>query len=478
MTAIDHSQLSQHLSGSTAVAAPCVYLIHGQEMLVERSAEQVVCHILGDADRDISVEAVEGLAENIPDVIEQLNTFSLLSGPKIVLFKDAKLFDAASGQKRLLDQIIVDHEAGNLPKSAQRLLQLCGRLAFDLDDARQGRASFKTLHGAVGSAAVTQMVDYCLSRQWQPAPVQDAAGQLRSAIERGFPPSHYLIVSVNAKVPKNQKLYKTIAKIGWVIDCHVPMGERRADKMAQDTVLRQALTQQLARAEKKLAPGLFEKLCDLTGFDLRTFTQNVEKLIDYSGERAEISVEDIHHVLRRTKSDPVFQLTNAVADRNSVQALFYLNALLKAQWHPLQILAAIANQVRKLLLAKDFAVGSGQAYWSAGMSYAQFQQSVMPAVQAYDAHTRETLDQWNSGRPDDTPMAKKGPLKSTEFALAPNPNSAYPVYQTLLKSEKFTLHELVAALETISQSDVRLKSTGQDPALVIKKTIADICKGR
>ncbi len=477
MTAIDHSQLTQHLSGSAAAAVPCAFLIHGQEMLVERSAEQVVCHILGDADRDISVEAVEGLAENIPDAIEQLNTFSLLSGPKIILFKDAKLFDIAGGQKRLLDQIIADQEAGNLPKSAQRLLQLCGRLALDLDAARQGRAGFKALHDAVGARAVTQIVDYCLSQQWQPASVQDSAEHLRHALERGFPPNHYLIVTVNAKVPKNQKLYKTMAKTGWVIDCHVPTGERRADKMAQDTVLRQALTQQLARAGKKPAPGLFEKLYDLTGFDLRTFTHNVEKLIDYSGESAELSVDDIDHVLRRTKSDPVFQLTNAVADRNLSQALFYLHALLKTQWHPLQILAAIANQVRKLLLAKDFAVGRGQSCWSRGMSYAQFQQSVMPVIQAYDTHTRETLDQWNSGN-QEIPKGKKGPLKNTEFALASNPNSAYPVYQTLLKSEKYTLHELVAALEILSQSDVRLKSTGQDPALVIKKTIADICKGR
>jgi putative membrane protein len=38
-----------------------------------------------------------------------------------------------------------------------------------------------------------------------------------------------------------------------------------------------------------------------------------------------------------------------VADRDVGMALFYLDTLLKAEWHPLQMLSALANQVRKLL---------------------------------------------------------------------------------------------------------------------------------
>jgi DNA polymerase III subunit delta len=477
MTELLHHQLAQHFADRTGPCDTCVYLVHGQEMLVEQSVERVLSHLLGGSDRDLCCQMMPGLAENIPDLLEQMNTFALLAGPKIVLFKDAKLFDARTGQQGLVDQMIDAHAAGNRVQAAKGLLQLCGRLDLDLEAVRQGdygHSTLKTLHAAVGSGALEQMADHCLTQGWQPLPTQDAVGTLLQAIEKGFPDNHFLIVAVNARVPKNLKFYKALAATGLIVDCNVPIGEGRADKMAQETILRQALEQQLAGAGKTLAPGLFGTLCQLTGFDMRTFSQNVVKLIDYSGERTQITAEDIHHILRRTKSDPIFELTNAVAERNTVQALFYLNTLLQAQWHPLQILAAIANQVRKLLVAKDFAKGKeGRQAWSPGMGYQQFQQAVMPAIQAYDAHNRDKVQQWQC-EGHSAPQEKKG-TGAAEVSLAPNPKSAYPVYQTLLKSEKYTLQELVTAMALISQSDVRLKSTGQDPALVIKSAIAHIC---
>lgn len=481
MTELVHSQLEQYLTKKAGAIHCSAYLVHGQEMLVEQSADRLVDHLLGAADRDICCQVVAGLVENIPDVLEELNTFALLAGPKIVLFKDAKLFDARSGHQRLVDQIADAYDSGDQPRAAKGLLQLCGRLDIDLDEAcqgNQGQASLRALNDALGSEAVQQLVDHCLDQQWRPKPTQDAVGELIQAIEKGFPENHCLIVAANSKVPKNLKLYKAVAKNGLVVDCHVPMGDRRADKNAQDTVLRQALDQQLQAAGKRLASGgLFETLCQLTGFDLRTFSLNLEKLIDYSGDRPQITAEDIDNVLRRTKSDPIFELTNALAERNKIQALFYLNTLLAAKWHPLQILSAMANQVRKLLVAKDFASGAGRQVWSAGMNYQQFQQTVMPLIQAYDGNIREMARQWQPQDQDGSKKEKAVAKKALDVALAPNPKSAYPVYQTMLKSEKYTQQELMAAMVFISRSDIRLKSTSQDPAVVIKKTVADICNG-
>ena len=116
---------------------------------------------------------------------------------------------------------------------------------------------------------------------------------------------------------------------------------------------------------------------------------HVEKLIDFVGARDEITAQDIDAVLKRTKIDPVFELTNAVADRNLQQALFQTNALLGAGWHPLQILSALANQVRKLLVAKDFVHSQWGQPWTSGVSYPLFQKRVMPGIQAFDQHNRE-----------------------------------------------------------------------------------------
>ncbi len=396
MSEINHSQLEQYLKGIRSDDQPPVGLIHGQEMLVEKALERLVDHLLAAAERDMCCEVVEGFTENIPDALERMNTFALLAGPKIIVFKEA---------------------------------------------------------------ALTESSDYIRT--------------LYEAIGKGFPPRHHLMITTSTRVPKNLKLYKTIREHGLIVDCHVPLGGRRSDKVAQHNVLQQTLNTLLAQSGKHLAGGLFEKLCRLTGFDLRTFSQNVEKLIAYTGQRQEITGQDIDHVLRSTKSDPVYAFTNAVADRNGAQALQLMNTLLRDKWHPLQILSALANQIRKLMMAKDFAQSESGRIWTAGMSYHQFQHQVLPAVEAYDDQNWQRIEQWHASNDDETSSEVK--KSAAETRIAPNPKNPYPVYQTLVKSDRFTRRSLAAALFRLNQADLTLKSSGQDAALVLQSLVLEIC---
>ena len=52
MTELAYTQLKQHLAEQAGASHPCVYLIHGQEMLVEQSADRLIQHLLGNADRE------------------------------------------------------------------------------------------------------------------------------------------------------------------------------------------------------------------------------------------------------------------------------------------------------------------------------------------------------------------------------------------------------------------------------------------
>ena len=478
MAEILHNQLADHLKKNTGSPLPSVFLIHGQEMLVEQAAELIVARLLEGASRDLCCEVVEGSVERIGDVLAHLNTFSLLDGPKIVMFKEARVFETHSSDQRLAEQIIEAYQAEDLHQAARTLVTLCGQMEMGLEvllDASGGCEPLDSLFAQLGAEGVQKAARYGLDQGWRPAADSDYVQNLSRAIEKGFATHHHLVMTVTAKVPKNLKLYKSIREHGWIVDCNVPMGERRADRLAQEGVLRQTLESTLAAAGKQVQPGLFETLCQLTGFDLRTFTRNVEKLIDYSGARTVITTEDVQAVLRRTKSDPIFELTNAVADRDLRQSLFYLHTLLKGDWYPLQILAALANQIRRLLVAKDFAASEQGKCWSAGMSYHQFQSVVMPAIQAFDQQTQETVASWWAASGGQA-KGKTGSSKAnSETALAPNPKNPYPVYQTMLKSERFSQPELVRSLEVLNRTDLRLKSSGQDASIMLNKTILDIC---
>jgi DNA polymerase-3 subunit delta len=268
-----------------------------------------------------------------------------------------------------------------------------------------------------------------------------------------------------------------------VIDCSVPKGARRADRIAQEAVLADRKDAILRAAKKTMNPAAYHALYEKTGFDLRTFSSNLEKLVSYAGDRREITVEDVESVLPRTKIDPIYELTNALADRSPEQTLFFLDSILSSDIHPLQAFAALINQVRKLLLVKDFVESPYGSNWQAACPYNYFQSHIIPAVVAYDRELLDQLDRWQSmldeaadPQSPGTPVKKKKSKTTTDLLIAKNPKNAYPIYQLFKKSERYTKEELLAAVDSLNEADKRLKSSGQNPKLVLEQLILGICK--
>ena len=109
------------------------------------------------------------------------------------------------------------------------------------------------------------------------------------------------------------------------------------------------------------------------------------------------------------------------------------------------MLAAIANQIRKLILAKDFIHTRSESGWRKDLTYAGFQKTVLP-----DLEKRE---------PD----------------LLTNNAHPYAVYMTFRQSDNHTMRELTSALEFLLDADIRLKTSGQDAKMVLEQGILRIC---
>ena len=314
-----------------------------------------------------------------------------------------------------------------------------------------------------------QLNTYCLEEGVSIPKIENAVDALQRAIERGFPKGNTLIITTDL-VDKRRSLYKSISNSGLIVDCSVPKGERRDDKIAQDQVLGERAREILSKTGKAIDREAFSAIKELVGFDLRTFSQNIEKLVDYAGERNEITIDDVDTVLSRTKKDPVYELTNAISDRNLSQALIFLNSLLSDDIHPLQILAAITNQMRKLIMAKGFLQSDLGHAWYPGVSYKQFRETVMPAIKAYDDRHLAQLHEWEKKGSSKGSKKAKTDLLVSKFAKSP-----YPVFLLLQKARRFSEAALMASLSCLSRTDIQLKSTGQNPRLLLEHTIFNIC---
>jgi DNA polymerase-3 subunit delta len=488
MPEINHKLLKKYLNEVKSDPArdfAAVYLLFGEELLVKNAYSALLEALLPARNRSANYDPVEGAIENIYDVIESVNTFSLLPGTKVVALRESRIFYTRNNKNRLLENAKTAHDSDDIKKAAKYFLSLMSNLNLSFEDVDRSNRS-KTFKSESDLIQMDDWLDnvigYCQENELSIPEPSDQAGALQKAIEKGFPRNNHLVMTTDI-VDKRRGLYKAISSEGVVIDCTVPKGDRRADKMAQEDILLQKMNEILKPSKKEMAKGAYLALVDMTGFDLRTFCGSLEKLIDYTGKRNTITVADVEAVLKRTKKDPIYDFTNALADRQIDKVLFFLNSLLADDFHPLQILAAVANQVRRLTLAKDFAKSKKAMGWHPGLSYNVFQQNVMPAIVAHDQELLKVLQDWENQASscDDTakaPARGKGKAKKkiqTDLLLARNPKNAYPVYQLMKKSERYTKSELLAALGLLSATDAQLKLSGQDPKLILERLVLKIC---
>jgi DNA polymerase-3 subunit delta len=404
-----------------------------------------------------------------------------MSGTKVVAMRESRIFYTKQDKSRLLEISKKAYDDDNIKKAAKYFLSLMGNmnLSFeDVDKSSRDKALKLDAGMTQGDEWLDDIIGYCQENKLTIPEPADESVVLQKAIEKGFPKNNHLLITTDL-VDKRRSLYKAIKNQGMVIDCAVPKGGRRTDRMAQKDVLLEKMAEILKPSNKEMDQGAYLALVDMTGFDLRTFCSSLEKLINYVGKRNTITVEDIESVLKRTKKDPIYDLTNAIADRNTQKSLFFLGSILASEFHPLQVLTAIVNQIRKLILAKDFAQSSHAKGWHADISYTHFQQSIMASVVAYDQSLLEILQNWEDSRSHaedvDQGKARKKRKIQTDLRLASNPKNAYPVYQLLKKSERFSKAELMAAVGNLHETDAQLKISAQNPKLILERLIFRIC---
>jgi DNA polymerase-3 subunit delta len=461
-----------------------VYLIYGEELLYKKAHDALVAALLPGDSRKHHLEPVTGDNDNISDALNRMNTYSLLSGTKVVSFQDARVFDTQQHKDKLLEKARTAFDNRDMRKAAQYLLSAVAQSGLTLEDLDPNGSPLLP-ENSVDAEWLGKMMRYCQENQIPLPANRDYSKQLQDAIIKGFPKRNHLIITTDL-VDQRRGLFATLKEYGLVVDCSVPKGNRQADRQVQEAVVRERMQGILTAANKRMDPRAFSELFEMTGFDLRTFTGNLEKLVLYVGSREMILPEDVTATLDRTREDPVYELTGAVSDKNIEKSLFYLDAILSKGGHPLQILAGLINHFRKVLLAKAFTESSPGRAWRAGISFNQFKTEVIPAIKAYDAQLLATTDGWESMTEADAAEELSGPKKkkkkkkkniAADLVIASNPNNPYPIYLLLKKTDRFTMAALLSAYAALGEIDVQLKSTGQSPRILLEKFIVKVCLG-
>ena len=423
---------------------PSLLLLHGDDYQVHLASKALLDLLVPPERRAFNLEQFDGRVAPWDEIEAALMTPPFLPGTKTVLVENAPYFLSREHKGEVGTRVLQLWGEGKKDEAANLFLDLLIVEGWTQErwerfqDSTSG-AELAELLGGDGrelKEEVEGLLLFCRNSGMELSRRRGGEGhRLMEFLEQGLPPWDVLLITAN--VDRRTRLYKRFEEKGSVLDLSI--GREKSGRMSREA-LAEFLDQRLKEGGKKIEAQARGMILARAGAELWAVHQELEKLFLYVGEEPWIKVKDVEEVFSDQGEGWIFDLTKALAERDSVAALSHLLRLLSQGHHPLALLAPIASEVRRLMAARQLIEGELRERWKAGMSYPQFQKSML------------------------------------HDGAAPLPGNPYFVYMSFKSADNFTLKELVRYLGLLYQTDVRLKSTGHPPRMVMERLILEMCR--
>jgi DNA polymerase-3 subunit delta len=113
------------------------------------------------------------------------------------------------------------------------------------------------------------------------------------------------------------------------------------------------VVREAAASGRRIEAAAAELLSYYIGSNLREIVAQLEKLVIFCGERTLIGVEDVKEIVSDTKVDNVFELANALGERNTGLAMRRLHTVLRDTAAPYRLTGALARHFRQLCIVRE-----------------------------------------------------------------------------------------------------------------------------
>ncbi len=150
--------------------------------------------------------------------------------------------------------------------------------------------------------------------------------------------SNCLCIAV-AKVDKRRRLYRRVSSAEYqharAVPCERPQGKQ----------LKKWIKSTLSRRGKDISARALEMLSDYD-VPLSLLRQELDKMCTYVGDRGTISADDVSALACLPPQQNIFDLVDAVGERDSKKAVMQTERMLQDGAEPLMLLGMIARQIR------------------------------------------------------------------------------------------------------------------------------------
>jgi DNA polymerase-3 subunit delta len=418
-------------------------LLFGDDLRVQEISKTVIGSLVPEDTRDFNLERFDGRKAQWEQVHASLMTPPFFQGTKVVWIDDAPYFTSREQKGELSERILQLWGNGKQEEASKLLVDLLaveGWTQEQWDYLEPGATrELSKLLAAEDDHEVDRLLAFCKTQQVDLSRRTGAPSEgLEVLLEQGLPSWSFLLLTA-VQVDRRLRLYKKLDELGGVF--HLGLERDRSGKVSRENLL-EFVKERMRQAGKTADPQTQEMIVQRAPSDLRSLSQELEKLFLYTGERSALRLQDVEIIVSDEGEGWVFDLTRAISERNPQAAFSQLARLISRGEHPLKLLGAMASEARRLLAARELLDGELRGHWRSGMSYQQFQRHV-----------------------------------STQGAaqLTRNP---YGDYMCLLRADRVSTAEVRHYLDSIYDADVRLKSSGNNPRIVLERLMLGMCLGK
>jgi DNA polymerase III subunit delta len=271
--------------------------------------------------------------------------------------------------------------------------------------------------------------------------VIEALEKLAETLTAGLPESTRFLLSA-VGVDKRRTFYKTLTKLAKVqvfdkVDAGKAGWEEEAAELVDGMVRGHGLT---------LTPEAGELFVLLTGGERRVIENELVKLDLYLGpERRRVGIEDVRLLVLLSRAGIVFEIGNAIAERDLSRALGLLDQLLFQGETPIGIMyAAIIPTVRNLLVVKDL------------MTRHRLSKPAQPFFFG------KTLERLPAEAVAHLPRKKDGGINAFALGLA------------AIHAHRYEVAELRTALDTCLAANIQLVTSSLDAEVALSQLLVKI----
>ncbi len=427
-----------------------VYLLYGEPYLVSRTAHALVEALLSPERRALNLEIHDGRTAPLAAVIDSARTPGFLAGVKVLWVRELPCLRAQETRADPIGAICDAVAAGQMDRAAAQLLALLVQAGWsqeDFETRRFSEAPRQAIEAAFGPAlaeAQLQALDeaqaWARERGLRLSAVADDEAQLWSLLEKGWPPQVVLLLTAES-VDLRKRVVKKLLERGEALELRFER-ERSGALRAQSAA--RIVESVVAAYGKQLAPAARARLLQRAGADPAALASEVEKLCLFAGDEPVLTAEHVDAAVRDLAEAWIFDFTDALGSREAQRAIPVLRGLLAEGTHPLQVLAVLHAHIRLLLVLRDCLDGPWRGKWNPALRPEAFGSGLLPLL----------------------------PDEERAFLAGVHP---YRLTLAAKTAARWEAERLRRALRELAALDLKFKSSGGDPAILLEAFVLDLC---